>query len=133
MPGSAPNVIYSAMSVHSDRQIIVSAHLLKSGLSELERRQAVQDLFDTRVSVEREISKGAANVIPTDLVEEQGLLIGSYVVTHPSAGRVVFARLLCDHDKALSIHWEVLQLQTAPDLQALLQEFQVITDSAKLK
>jgi hypothetical protein len=129
----SPNTIYAGMSPSSDRQIIVSAHLLKQGLTAQERLEAVKHLFDTRVATEREVSNGQANVRPTEIVEEQGLLVGSYIVMHPNAGRVVFSRLLCDHEKALNIHWEVLQLQAAPDLKALLQEFERITDSAKLK
>jgi len=125
--------MYSAMNPASDRQINVSVYLLERGLTAEQRRKAFNELFDARVGAERELAKGQANVRPTDITEQDGLLIADYLVTHPAGGRVAFCHMVCDQQKAASVYWEVLQLQAAPDLKALLGEFSRISDSLKLK
>ena len=121
------------MSPSKDRQIIISAHLLKPNLPEPERRQAVNDLLKLQMDTERELAQGKSNIRPVDVVEENGLLIGGYLVIHPAGGRVAFSRLICDHEKAMNIYWEALQIKLMPDLKALQKEFETIAQTAKLK
>ena len=85
------------------------------------------------MDTERELAQGKSNIRPVDVVEENGLLIGGYLVIHPAGGRVAFSRLICDHEKAMNIHWEALQIKLMPDLKALQKEFETIAQTAKLK
>jgi len=128
----AKNTVYCGMTQTKDRQIIVSGFLLKKECSLEERKEAVATILAAQVKTQEEITKGEAKVTSLPLCVEGNLVVAGYIATHPSAGRVVFSRVLCDEEKAFNIYWEVLGLESAPDLEALGREFLSIARSARL-
>jgi hypothetical protein len=131
----ADNTIYCGRLTEGEisKQLIISGHLLVPGIADDERRKAFEDMLDYRTTTEREVTKNGATVHEEPIREYEGLLAGGYIAVHPSAARIVFSRLICDHEKAFNFYYEMWGFREKPDIQKLSEEFEAFMETAGLK
>jgi len=131
----ADSTIYCGRLIEGDvsKQLIISGHLLVPGLPDEERRKAFEDMLSYRTETEKEVTKNAAQVYEEPVREHDGLLAGGYIAVHPSAARVVFSRLICDHEKAFNFYYEMWGFREKPDIKQLSVEFEAFMETAGLK
>jgi len=131
----AENTIYCGRLTDGDisKQLIISGHLLVPGLPDEERRKAFEDMLGYRTETEKEVTKNEATLYPEPVREQDGLLAGGYIAVHLSAARVVFSRLICDHEKAFNFYYEMWGFREKPDIKKLSAEFEAFMETVGLK
>ncbi|MDB6175157.1 MAG: hypothetical protein JWL59_4468 [Chthoniobacteraceae bacterium] len=131
----AENVVYRGHSDEGEihKRFIVAGHLLTPGQTEVGRKEAFQDLLRMRRETEDEITAGKAKIIEEPLRESGELLGGGYIAIHLTAGRIVFSRAMCDHEKAFNFYYELWGFSAKPDVKKLMEDFETIMETAGLK